>query len=72
MRCVRVMRVLGAAALLLGCGAAPTVANPLESIFDLTGSLKGGATPERFLYFSGFDLWHEGTSSYAGLQWAPA
>jgi hypothetical protein len=66
------MRALGTAALLLSCGASPSIANPLESIFDLTGSLKGGATPERFLYFSGFDLWHEGTSSYAGLHWAPA
>ncbi|WP_458760424.1 cellulose biosynthesis protein BcsS [Afipia sp. TerB] len=72
MRCVRVLRVFCAAALLLSCGAGNSVANPLQSIFDLTGSLKGGAQPERFLYFSGFDLWREGTSSYGGMQWAPA
>lgn len=71
MRCVEVLRVFGAAVLLLSSGTSPSIANPLQSIFDLTGSLKGGATPERFLYFSGFDLWREGASSYGGLQWSP-
>ncbi len=72
MRCVRVMRAFGAAVLLLSSGVSPSFANPLQSIFDLTTGLKGGAAPERVLYFSGFDLWREGASSYGGLQWAPA
>ena len=33
--------------------------------------LSGGATPERFLFFSGFDLWNFGYAGYAGAQWAP-
>jgi hypothetical protein len=65
------MGALSAAALLLSCGASPSVANPLQTIFNLAGSLKGGATPGRLLYFSGFDLWREGASSYGGVLWAP-
>jgi hypothetical protein len=65
------MGALSVAALLLSCGASPSVANPLQTIFNLTGNLKGGATPERFLYFSGFDLWRERASSYGGVLWAP-
>ncbi|MBN8986174.1 MAG: cellulose biosynthesis protein BcsS, partial [Rhizobiales bacterium] len=31
----------------------------------------GGATPERFLFYSGFDLWNFGYAGYAGARWAP-
>jgi hypothetical protein len=44
--------------------AAP-VATPPESM------LSGGAHPEHFLYFGGFDLWRNGGSAYDGLLWAP-
>jgi hypothetical protein len=33
--------------------------------------LSGGDAPEKFLYFSGFDLWRGGGSFYGGVQWAP-
>lgn len=33
--------------------------------------MSGGAHPEKFLYFSGFDLWRSGGSVYGGFQWAP-
>lgn len=33
--------------------------------------LVGGATPERFLFYSGFDLWNFGYAGYAGARWAP-
>lgn len=36
------------------------------------GVLRGGSTPERFLYFGGFDLWRSGLSAHDGLLWAPA
>ena len=71
MRCVEVMRTLGAVAILSISGAVSAVANPLSNILNLEGNLSGGATPEKFLYFSGFDLWREGGSSYGGVQWAP-
>jgi hypothetical protein len=71
MRCVEVMRTLGAVAILSISGAVSAVANPLSNILNLEGNLSGGATPEKFLYFSGFDLWREGGSSYGDVQWAP-
>jgi hypothetical protein len=33
--------------------------------------LSGGASPERFLFYSGFDLWNFGYAGYVGAQWAP-
>ncbi len=33
--------------------------------------LSGGGYPEKFLYFSGFNLWRSGGSFYGGMQWAP-
>jgi hypothetical protein len=60
------MGALSAAALLLSCGAFSSVANPLQTIFNPAGSLKGDATPGRLLYFSGFDLWREVHRPMAG------
>ncbi|EGP06906.1 hypothetical protein CSIRO_3637 [Bradyrhizobiaceae bacterium SG-6C] len=37
----------------------------------MASQLSGGAYPEKFLYFSGFDLWRSGGSFYGGVQWAP-
>lgn len=31
----------------------------------------GGPSPERFLLFSGIDLWRASTAAYGGLHWAP-
>lgn len=56
-------------AALLACWSGPVFAQaPTPSDFD---ELSGGAAPERFLFFSGFDLWHFGYAGYAGAQWAP-
>lgn len=33
--------------------------------------MSGGASPERFLFYSGFDLWNFGYAGYVGAQWAP-
>jgi hypothetical protein len=33
--------------------------------------LSGGAHPERFLLYGGFDIWHYGYGGYVGAQWAP-
>jgi hypothetical protein len=36
-----------------------------------SSELSGGAQPERFLFYGGFDIWRFGYSGYAGTQWAP-
>lgn len=71
MRCVgRVYALCVAAALF--CGGSPAVADPLTDLLrPRTSSLSGGAYPERFLYYSGFDLWRSGGSFYGGVRWAP-
>lgn len=57
------------AAVLLACKPATTSAQtPASSAPD---DLIGGAAPERFLFYSGFDLWNFGYAGYAGAQWAP-
>jgi len=56
------------AAALLACRPAPASAQTPASAPD---DLIGGATPERFLFYSGFDLWNFGYAGYAGAQWAP-
>lgn len=50
--------------------ADPAIVEP-GAIPPAEGRLSGGAFPERFLYFSGFDLWRSGGSFYGGAQWAP-
>jgi hypothetical protein len=61
------------AAVLL-CGGSPTIADPANvdsGAAPAESHLSGGASPEKFLYFSGFDLWRSGNSFYGGVQWAP-
>lgn len=54
------------------CGGAPAVADPLDDILPPpSAGLSGGGRPEKFLYFSGFDLWRSGGSFYGGVQWSP-
>lgn len=67
MRCVRGVYAFCVAAAALFCGGSPTVADPLPP----TSHLSGGTYPDKFLYFSGFDLWRSGGSFYGGVQWAP-
>ncbi|MBN9002798.1 MAG: cellulose biosynthesis protein BcsS, partial [Rhizobiales bacterium] len=54
------------AAVLFACkpGAA-SAQTPASSGPD---DLVGGATPERFLFYSGFDLWNFGYAGYAGAR----
>ena len=46
--------------------AQPAAANP-----PLTDFLSGGSKPERFLFFSGVDLWRNGLAGYDGMLLAP-
>ena len=69
---VRAFCVTAAAML---CGGSPAVADPaVEGIATEAPAAEShlsGGHPEKFLYFSGFDLWRSGSSFYGGLQWAP-
>lgn len=56
-------------AALLACE--PRAASAQTSTPADLDDLIGGATPERFLFYSGFDLWNFGYAGYAGGQWAP-
>lgn len=60
----RAMRALAALTLCAGVFSSHATA----SDFDL---FAGGATPEKFLYFTGFDLWRYGGSVHGGLRWSP-
>ena len=75
MRCVGRVRAFCVTAAVLLCGGLPAVADPNDNNTDEEQSkdsyLSGGAHPEKFLYFSGFDLWRSGGSFYGGAQWAP-
>jgi len=75
MRCVGRVRAFCVTAALVFCGGSPAAADPvLDEIADnapAKSHLSGGAYPEKFLYFSGFDLWRSGGSFYGGAQWAP-
>lgn len=72
MRCVGRVRAFCVTAAALLCGGSPTAADPLNDVLLPSASnLSGGAYPEKFLYFSGFDLWRSGGSFYGGIQWAP-
>lgn len=74
MRCVGMVRVACVTAALLACGASRACADPMlnesfgSSFFN---SPSDGTRPEKFLYFSGFDLWRSGGTFYGGMQWAP-
>jgi len=70
MRCVGWVYAFCVAAA-LSSGGSPTVASHLSDLLPSSSQLSGGAYPEKFLYFSGFDLWRSGGSFYGGVQWAP-
>lgn len=75
MRGVGIVRAVCVSAALLACAVGGARADPAAG--DLSGDpappnlLSGGTGVEKFLYFSGFDLWRGGGSFYGGLQWAP-
>lgn len=71
MRCVGRVYAFGVAVAALLGGNTPAIADPLTDLLPAASHLSGGAYPEKFLYFSGFDLWRSGGSFYGGLQWAP-
>jgi hypothetical protein len=71
MRCVGQVYAFCVTAAALFCGGSPTVADPLTDPLP-SSQLSGGAYPEKFLYFTGFDLWRSGGSVYGGVQWAPS
>ena len=60
-----------AAAICLACGMSPAFADPLLDDIPSSGDLSRGINSEKFLYFSGFDLWRNGGTFYGGAQWAP-
>jgi hypothetical protein len=47
----------------------PLLAQPAAT--PLIDHLSGGSRPERFLFFSGLDLWRNGKAGYGGMVWAP-
>jgi hypothetical protein len=74
MRCVGRVRAFCVTAAVLFYGGAPAIADPVidaDTSAPAESRLSGGASPEKFLYFSGFDLWRSGGSFYGGVQWAP-
>lgn len=75
MRCVGRVRAFCVTAAVLIWGSSPVIADPAlidpDAIAPAESRLSGGASPEKFLYFSGFDLWRSGGSFYGGMQWAP-
>lgn len=54
---------------LLACK--PAIASAQTPTAPAANDLIGGATPERFLFYSGFDIWNFGYAGYAGAQWTP-
>lgn len=70
MRCRVRMRVLCVAAAVSVCDATPAAADRPLSLSS-EDYLRGGATPERFLYFAGVDVWRYGGTLYGGMLWSP-
>jgi hypothetical protein len=71
MRCVGVIRAICVTAVISACGQTPTFADPLLDDTPTSGNSAAGIRSEKFLYFSGFDLWRNGGSFYGGMQIAP-
>ncbi len=70
MRCVRVIRAICIAVGALVCVLNAALADPVADA-DNWSTGASGAAPERFLYFSGFDLWRSGGTAYGGMLWSP-
>lgn len=70
MRCVRVIRAICAGAGIFACGINSAMADPVLDTDDWSTGASRSA-PEKFLYFSGFDLWRSGGSAYGGMAWSP-
>jgi len=64
-------RAVGTAAALLACTIGPLLAQPAVTDPPLIDYLSGGSRPEKFLFFSGVDLWRNGQAGYGGMLWAP-
>ncbi|MDR6303679.1 hypothetical protein GGQ85_001373 [Nitrobacter vulgaris] len=58
------------AALLVWAAVGRSMAQPAVTP-PLTDNLSGGSRPERFLFFSGIDLWSNGLAGYNGMLLAP-
>ncbi|MES2751540.1 MAG: cellulose biosynthesis protein BcsS [Pseudomonadota bacterium] len=75
MRCVGMVSAVCVTAAMLACGTSRASADPLLTDPPLDSSFfsgqSNGTRPEKFLYFSGFDLWRSGGTFYGGMQWAP-
>lgn len=70
MGCVRGLVALGVAGLLALGGCRAALADSLWN-GDMREFVRGGADPDTFLFFSGFDIWRNGYSVHGGLLWAP-
>lgn len=70
MRCVRVIRAICIMAGGLICGL-NTARTQTLSDADNWATGAAGAASEKYLYFSGFDLWRSGGTSYGGMLWSP-
>lgn len=67
-----VSHAVGTAAALLAYAAMdPLLAQPAAADPPLIDHLSGGSRPEKFLFFSGVDLWRNGRAGYGGMLWAP-
>ncbi len=70
MRCVAVMGAIWIAAGAFACGMSAAWADPVTDA-DNWSTGASGAAPEKYLYFSGFDLWRSGGTAYGGMLWSP-
>lgn len=71
MRCVEWTRAFSIVAAAMACGQSPAIADPSLSDIPSSSELSAASSHEKFLYFSGFDLWRNGGSFYGGAQWSP-
>jgi hypothetical protein len=55
----------------MGATIGRPLAQPAAVGPTLTDNLSGGSKPERFLFFSGVDLWRNGQAGYGGMMLAP-
>lgn len=74
MRCSGMVSALCVTAAVLFSGGAPAFADPSGDTSPEpanTPAPASSAYSEKFLYYSGFDLWRSGGTFYGGVQWAP-